>query len=149
MEPPRLHAPPYHQPHHHVKVHHDSKVGTESLSNATKLNATSKETANTNLHETNNEVGVLPNLASFLLPLVNDSLSEIKLLYVTTESGDAGAAILEVVQALYPRIRVVSTVDDLTQISFTHTGSKKQPSRANRLKPVRSSITWTSAFSNP
>jgi hypothetical protein len=85
------------------------------------------------------EVGKLPLLSSIPFPLTA-AKAEISLVYVTTESGEAGAAILAAIHTLFPHINVVSTVNDLAKIVFTHTGSKKTKTKANRLKPVSCSL---------
>lgn len=79
--------------------------------------------------------GPLPQLSSILLPLPAGRFpGNISLVYVTTESDEAGAAIVSAMHALHPTIKVVSTVDDLSAVAFTHT--YRNGGKEERLKPV-------------
>lgn len=76
--------------------------------------------------------GLLPPLSSLLLPPRVQPLAEkISLVYVTTESDEAGAAIVSAIQALHPDIKIVSTVENISTVKFTHTSGG-----GDRIKPV-------------
>jgi len=80
-------------------------------------------------------LGKLPRLSSILLPLPVQPLSgKITHLYVTTESGEAGTAIVKTVNALYPSLQIISSVDDISAVEFTH--STLSRGKEARLKPV-------------
>lgn len=76
-----------------------------------------------------------PRLSSIPLPLPLQPLSgKITHMYVTTESSEAGTAIIKTVKALYPNLKIISSVDDISVVTFTH--STHSRGKENRLKPV-------------
>jgi hypothetical protein len=77
----------------------------------------------------------LPRLSSIFLPLPVQPLPEkLKHIYVTTESDKAGLAIVRTLKALYPNLKIVSSVDDISAVTFTH--SVYNRGIESRLKPV-------------
>lgn len=113
-----------------------SKKATSPAKKKTSLTTdNSKKTSESSTQHPKNTPGPLPPISSILLPHPAQPLAEkITLVYVTTESDEAGAAIVSALKALHPHVKIVSTVDDLSTVKFTHT--YKNIGKEERLKPV-------------
>ena len=109
----------------HAPLGHVGERGGSVISSHVATTATATSSMIKGSSSVKPTVGPLPPLAALDLPLPPPSAQSLSLLFVTTESGEAGAAVDAVLALQHPSTRLVSTSESIAKVAFHHTSTPK------------------------